>query len=71
MIERAVRLKAVPFDIAWLYCACLYDNGYSDWRMPTAIEAEGKGWYDSDVEWCDRYLHSTYTVLPVRDVDDT
>ena len=71
MIEHALRLKAVSFDIAWLYCACLYDNGYSDWRMPNSVEAEGKGWYDSDVTWCDRYPNSIYTVLPVRNVDDT
>ena len=25
-----VRLQ---YDEAWLYCACLYHDGYSDWRM--------------------------------------
>lgn len=26
--------KRLSRDNAWLYCACLYENGYNDWRMP-------------------------------------
>ena len=26
--------KRLQYDEAWLYCACLYENGYNDWRMP-------------------------------------
>ena len=35
-IEGAPESKnQLTLDEAWLYCACLYHNGYSDWRMPT------------------------------------
>lgn len=27
------------YDIAWLYCACSYEGGYSDWRIPTPTES--------------------------------
>ena len=27
------------YDEAWLYAACCFDDGYSDWRIPTYDEA--------------------------------
>jgi len=34
----------LTLDEAWLYCVCLYHNGYSDWRMPTYPEYLSIGW---------------------------
>ena len=44
----------LTIDEAWLYCACLYHNGYSDWRIPTMIEAQsnlGQIWDTFDLEY--------------------
>lgn len=39
--ESKIRLT---LDEAWLYCVCLYHNGYSDWRLPTYPEYLSIGW---------------------------
>jgi hypothetical protein len=65
----------LPYDEAWLYCACLYHDGYSDWRLPSWDEVYSGGdleqhiplWLSSDV--IHEYTHnSKYNVVPVRTV---
>ena len=65
----------LPYDEAWLYCACLYHDGYSDWRLPSKGEVYSGGdleqhiplWLSSDVVYEYRQ-DSTYNVVPVRTV---
>ena len=65
----------LPCDEAWLYCACLYHDGYSDWRLPAWGEVYSGGdleqhiplWLSSDVVYEYRQ-DSTYNVVPVRTV---
>ena len=68
--------KSLRYDEAWLYCACLYDDGYSDWRLPA--NAEVNLW---DEHTIDKYVplwlsddkpytyrrNATYNSIPVRD----
>ena len=32
------KTNLLSYDEAWLYCACLFEDGYSDWRMPSYVE---------------------------------
>ena len=68
----------ILFDEAWLYCACLFYNGYSDWRLPYYSEVykeikemngwynhyTNHGWYNAD----DPLDQSFYYAFPVRDI---
>ena len=62
----------IAFDEAWLYIACLYEQGYSDWRFPTSQNRRTYGLY-----WCwsadtvplpfsDSFYNHTKHVYPVR-----
>ena len=59
-------------DEAWLYCACLYESGYSDWRMPFSAEyaalpeiTSNTWWFDKDITW---ELYPQKRIHPVRDM---
>ena len=58
----------IAFDEAWLYCACLFHNGCSDWRLPTESEYMDTPAidYDSFSEG-DTFDERNY-VTPVRDI---
>jgi hypothetical protein len=58
----------ISFDEAWLYCACLFHNDRSDWRLPTADEYMNHSGvhYDSFSEG-DTFDELNY-VTPVRDI---
>ena len=58
----------LSIDIAWLYCATLTHNGYSDWRIPLPREISSVGWHDNDVIWAPMNDHVLHTVVPVRDI---
>ena len=64
----------VFFDEAWLYCACLFHNGTSDWRMLTLNDAvcDNIPTYNVWIHENERYIHQwpteKYYVLPVREV---
>jgi hypothetical protein len=65
----------LPYDEAWLYCACLYHDGYSDWRLPLREETyEGSDLEQHIPLWLFRDLpyeypqDSTYNAVPVRTV---
>ena len=66
-----MRIGPIPtvnlsYDAAWLYCACLTEDGYSDWRMPTISEthysATLHNWYNELVN-----IGGRRRVTPVRD----
>lgn len=65
----------LPYDEAWLYCACLYHDGYSDWRLPLLAEVNSCDvleqhvplWLSSDRPYEYRQ-NSTYNSVPVRTV---
>ena len=65
----------LPYDEAWLYCACLYHDGYSDWRWPSLAEVEACDDFDQHIPlWLfrdrpyDYRYNSLYNVVPVRTV---
>ena len=59
-------IKVDRYDEAWLYCACLVKDGYSDWRLPTIQEYRDfkeitiSAWWDSNTR------QDFMTVQPVR-----
>ena len=63
----------LPYDAAWLYCACLYHDGYSNWRLPTHKEYMSHptiaGWHQDDEP---NHLGKgiRWEIFPVRDIDD-
>ena len=59
----------ITYDLAWLFCACLFHEGYSDWRIPTRgenIASRLGGWHQDDGE-----IHAgndqRWEICPVRD----
>jgi len=59
---------ALSYDDAWLYCACLFHNGQSDWRFPSDDEYmkhSGIDYYSFSEG--DTFDELNY-VTPVRDV---
>ena len=70
MIQTDCIVGPFTFDEAWLYCACLYSNGFSDWRIPTTDEyitdSKVLGWSQGD----ERRYGSTHAwrCCPVRTV---
>lgn len=57
----------LTYDIGWLYCACLYENGYSDWRLPNDDDDD----YGNEAVWWNNEPHSPnekWGVLPVRTI---
>ena len=67
-VEFAQRLEHdLPFDVAWLYCVCLFEDGYSDWRMPAYNEYldYNKIFYDDFCE-SDHNTQDYCTVTPIR-----
>lgn len=55
-------------DDAWLYCACLFYDGYYNWRLPTADEYMNHSEIDY-VSWSTGDAFDTFNyVTPVRDV---
>ena len=54
-------------DEAWLYCACLYHNGYSDWRLSNRKEYSNLniiyGWWQGSAR-----NNLPNVTMPVRDL---
>ena len=53
-------------DEAWLYCACLYHKGYSDWRLSNRKEysnAYMHGWWQGSAK-----ANMPNVTMPVRDL---
>ena len=72
MIEQGTHNnKWISIDEAWLYCTCSFENGYSDWRLPTQNEhANSKydiwGWTSF---WLSKdNVGQLNVVYPVRDL---
>ena len=66
--------RRLTLDEAWLYCACLFEDGYSDWRLPNVDEADDMldaVWEQLDdingFYWTDQYIRYTYYAVPMRD----
>ena len=66
--------RRLTLDEAWLYCACLFEDGYSDWRLPNVDEADDM--LDAVWEQMDditgnyhkgNYTLYTYYAVPMRD----
>ena len=66
--------RRLTLDEAWLYCACLFEDRYSDWRLPNADEANDM--LDAVWEQMDdingnfykgNYTLYTYYAAPMRD----
>ena len=69
MIDIGPESKEITITEAWLYCACLYHDGYSDWRLPDWDEIfyiqSRASWDSSDTnrKWTDS---DRFATLPVR-----
>lgn len=58
----------LSFDEAWLYCACLFHNGCSDWRFPTDDEYMNNSIIDYDSFSQGDILDERNYITPVRDI---
>ena len=66
-IAPLVSVRFGTLDEAWLFCATLEHNGFSDWRLPTWSEGSN---IDGFLFWHSDWNHITkvgFHVLPVRD----